>query len=96
MDKNTRQIINSLRRNGIRMSSTPVRNGDDYKMVHYTNAQGESKLKLVKKDEPLKDGEVEFDFEHFLEIWDANAMGEIPPSIDDKIDEIIAENNNLV
>ncbi len=95
MDKNTRQIINSLRRNGIRMSSTPVRNGEDYKMVQYTNAEGKSMLKIVKKDEPLKEGEVVFDFEQFLKVCPENAMGEIPYTIDDEIDKIIEENNNL-
>lgn len=96
MDKNTRQIINSLRRNGIRMSSTPVRDGENYMMVQYTNAEGKRMIKLVKKDEPLKEGEVVFDFEQFLKVWDENAMGEIPYTIDDEIDKIIEENNNLV
>ena len=98
-----KESIGYLLKNGIAASKSPVRNGEDYRLVAYTNKRGERKVKLVDKDAPHQEGWIEFDpdFSKFnseeTETSENSAQDETSErspanEIEAKIDEIIREN----
>lgn len=98
-----KEFIGYLLRNGIAASKSPVRNGEEYRQVAYTNTRGERKIKLVEKGTPHQEDWLELDpkFSKLNSAEDEasenlvqDETSEMFPAneIDAKIDEIIREN----
>lgn len=60
-------IIESLKNNGIKVADNILRNPDDYKLVAFKDEFGRRKVRIAKIDEPLKEGEENWDIAYILE-----------------------------